>query len=211
MTPILEHFWTSLDQLDHRSPKTPPLGSEAGALQRVRPLSSTAGAYAPLSTTAGRSLALRPPDTGWASQLRTCPQSLNRHLRHNTAHHHQQHAKTRESIRARERASGAGGLAGAWRCETAVRRHRHQRPPAQRQRPSCAARWCVQFLSRSFRASTSGEPPANSAARPRPRMPPLFGKYLSAREVVASATRPVNQRIWEAGKSGLVSLRGADA
>lgn len=153
---------------------------------------------------AGRSLTRRPPRTGGRE---TVP-------RRNIAHPHHHHVKTRESMRAREHASGAdrltGAASGAASGATADRRHQHQRPSNQRQRPSCAARWCIEFLSRSVRALSHGGAASDLGSRSEPANAARFGKYLSRAPSHASATGPVNQRIWEAGNSGLVWVGVAD-
>lgn len=158
MTSILEHFWTSLDRLDHRTPKACS-SSKAGALKRVRPSSGT----------------------------RPCRTSIA---------HHRQHAKQIDRIRTRARARGAGGLVRLWvaepragRSATNASRISGIAPPTPLAGGGAPR---AQWLD-----TTTGEPaPAPLSAALRPRTPRKKDKYLSARQMVASAMRAENPRIW---------------
>lgn len=130
----------------------------------------------------------------------------------NTFHNHHSTAKRIDySAGAHQRARGVELLVGALRHADADRTNRHQRRCNQRHRPSCGARWWLEIPSRTLRRRAAEPAPARSPASPSPRHQGDFGKYLSPGRRHASATGPVNHRIWDFKISGFVFFRGADA
>ncbi|MGY3233358.1 hypothetical protein ACVMAJ_000248 [Bradyrhizobium sp. USDA 4448] len=187
--------------------------SEAGALQRVRPSTG-------LCTDQGERALLqgprrpegRSPSTGWAAQLGTGPQLLGRDHGRKTADHHQQHRQQIDRLRARERASGAAEwLAWAASCGTADRRHRHQRPPNERHRPSYARRWRLQILSRCFETRVATPLCTPLPAALRRTLTGFLPKYLLTLRRHASAMGPSFQRIWKTAFSSFVLFQNAYA
>lgn len=123
--------------------------------------------------------------------------------------HHQQHAEQIDRLRARERATGGAQREfGADAHGDGGRSNSRQRRSNQRRAHACTARWRRCFSSRCFRVSTGKPAPASTPAALRPRILPVFGKYLSPSRRHAGTTGPINHRVWETKKPGLVKFGG---